>query len=128
MKSDLDFCVSRICKGYSLSRYSKLFDEVSVRNLLTLFPGCYVRYRNTVVIFLRLSDYSFWLLKNNFLDLTDFRVLIPLFREQGSHIHVISLVSDSLVDILHVGKGLRDKSLSWFRPNMSKLVVFEKRS
>lgn len=122
----VDYCTEKIVKGYALSSYSSKFDKKSVKLLLTVFPDRFLLYKDSVVVYLRLSDVNFESLKAGALDLTDPKALLPLFKDEGRHTHVICVVSDSVKDMLFLGNYLKDKSLSWFRPDMSKLVVYER--
>lgn len=105
----------------------EVFDLNMIRSLLMLFPDRLLHVGESLCIFLLLTDESFAALKAGFLDITKPEVIMPLFYECGANVHVISLVSKGVGNIKHLGDILKGKSISWFRPDMSKLVVFERR-
>lgn len=122
----VDYCANCLVKGYAMSRYGMKFDLTGVKLLLQFFPDRFLSYRDTVAIFLRLSDVSFASLKRGELDLKNPKVLIPLFKEDGDNIHIIGVVSSSVRDMLFLCRYLKQKSLSWYTPDMSRLVCFER--
>lgn len=102
------------------------FDLNQIRTFLALFPDRLLHVGDSLCIFVLLTDDSFKMLKNGFLDITKPDVLFRLFHEDGPNVHVISLVSKGVGNIKHLGDMLKGKTLSWFRPDMSRLVVFER--
>jgi hypothetical protein len=121
----IDFCAEKIVSGYGIKCGVK-YDLLGIKMLLACFPDRFLSYRNTVAIFLLLTDETFATLKRGELDLTDHKVILPLFKEDGGNVHIVGVVSDSVRDMVFLCRYIKRTSLSWYRPDMSKLVIYER--
>lgn len=122
----IEKCASILADGYKKDPFLGSVALEKWKKLLEVFPDRFMLYDNCVVVFLRLDQENFDLLKRGQINLTDHKVLLPLFWLNGEHVHVISVVGGGVRKLKFLGNYLMDKSLSWFRPDMSKLVVYER--
>jgi len=122
----IEFCAKRLAAGYKYDSFLCRVPLSKWEMLLRCFSDRFFLYNDCVVVFLRLDQENYDRLKNGLLNLTDPKVLLPLFRLNGSHVHVVSVVGSGVKSLKFLADYLMDKSLSWYRPDMSKLVVFER--
>lgn len=99
----------------------------SVRNIYRVFPDRFAVLDDCVVIFLCLTDSSLDLVARRIIDISKADMLFPLFSETGDNVHFISVIADGSCCMLRMMRSFDCKSVSWFRPDWSKFVKFERR-